>query len=148
MTTLADSLKPLVWAIRAIPGQLGIRPYTVEVVTVAYAGAELGEGALTESRMTVTEYGSYPPRVRNLSSEEIALAGYDKATWEIGPITPDFTGGGTALSVLTQSGIGANTEPHIVMTGPEFPNGANFRLVKVQTDKALHFTIQVQRVAD
>jgi hypothetical protein len=146
--SLADALKPALFSARAIAGQLGLRPHTVSVVTRAYAGGELGQLPMTETRTPITERNGQPPKVRNLSSEQLALAGYDRATWEIGPITPAFSGGGTLISLLTQSGVGANTEPHIVMTGPEFPNGANFRVVKSQSDHALHYTIQVQRVAD
>lgn len=146
--SLVDSLKPMVSSIRSIPGQLGLRPHTVSVVLDAWSGAELGEGALTRTITSIAEQNGYPPKTRNLSSEEIAVAGYDRETWEIGPITPSFIGGGTLLATLSNSNLAANTEPHFVITGPSFPNGANFRVVRSSTDKALHYTFQVQRVAD
>lgn len=147
-TLRRDRYRKIAHRYRSLPGEHGLRPHTVAVVTKAYAGAELGQGVETTTTIPIVERGGYPPKVRNLSSEQLALAGYDRATWEIGPITPDFSGGGTLISMLTQSGIGPNTEPHIFMTGPEFPNGANFRVMKSQSDHALHYTIQVQRVAD
>lgn len=145
---MRDRYQRTAFRYRNMPGVHGLRPYTVAVVLKGYDGGELGQGARTDTTLPIVERGGIPPKCRNMTSEELALAGYDKATWEIGPITPECSAGGTPLATLLQPFIASNTEMHFVLAGPEAPDGANFRLVKVQTDKALHYTVQVQRVAN
>lgn len=146
--TLRDSMLPALNAIRSIPGALGLRPYSVAVVVRTFSGDELGEGTPTTTTTAITEANGQPPKVRLLSNEQLALAGYDKQTWRIGPITPDFFGGGTPIGLLNQRGIAGNAEPHVVLTGPDFPNGANMRVVRLDSDHGMHYTLDVQRVAD
>lgn len=148
-TDRRDRYRELASRIRAIPGErFGLRPYTVAVRLRGYAGFELGEGGATDSVIDIVEANGQPPKVRVLNNEQLAVAGYSKQTWRIGPITPNFPGGGTVIEALTQVGLTSETEPHIILTGPEFPDGANFRTMRVDSDRAIHYTLEVQRVAD
>jgi hypothetical protein len=145
---MRDRYQRIAFRYRNVPGRFGLRPYSVSMVTRAYDGGELGQGTMTETITPITERDGLPPKCRNMTSEELAVAGYDKQTWEIGPVTPTFSGGGTLIATLTNDDLSADTEPHFILTGPEFPDGARFRRVRFQSDKALHYTLQVQKVAE
>jgi hypothetical protein len=144
---IADDLKPLLTSIRAIPGQFGLRPYTVSAVIRAYSGTYAGEGTKTDTTVAITEANGQPPKVRFLNDEELALGdNLGKGTIEVGPITPDHTGGGTTIAALTGGSAIAGDIVHFVITGPEYPNGARFRLVGVSSDRALHYKVRLAPV--
>ncbi len=64
---------------------------------------------------------------------------------EIGPITPDFGSGGTALSDIIPA-VANGEMVHVLVTGPMFPNGAKFSIKKIETDRALHWTLSCEPV--
>jgi len=142
-----DSLRELCHSIRAIPGQLGIRPYSVAAVSACWSGDERGEGIEDETSIAITEADGQPPKVRELSSEQLAVGGYDKGTIEVGPITPDFPGSGTLLSTLEQDPED-NTLVYFIITGPEYPSGQRFVLVELKTDRAFHYKMTLRRSSD
>jgi hypothetical protein len=143
-----NSLRKLAHTIRGIPDQLGWRPYTVSIETRSWDGGERGEGAETVTTTAITEANGHPPKVRFLTSEEIALGGYSQGTLEIGPITPDFGSGGTSLDTLAPLSPSDDTIVHYIITGPEFPNGARFRKADVETHRAGHYLLRVNRAGD
>ncbi len=146
MSAFSDSLRELAYNARAIPGQLGIRPYSVAVLTGTWSGSNTGRGAETSASVAITEAGGQPPKVRDLNSEELALSGLGKGSVRIGPITPDFPGGGTALALLKPA-VAAGQTVHVLLTGPESPTGARYLLKDIQTDRALHWTLVVEPVS-
>ena len=150
--TFQASLRAIANSVRSIPGTMGVRPYRAFVVSRAWSGDEPGDGdpstAETTTSEEITEANGQPPRIRSLNSEEIAVGGYDMGTWEIGPVTPDFPGGGTLITDVQRSGTGKSTLLHIRLVGPEFPNGANFRLKDVTSDRGYHYKFLVERSAD
>ena len=104
-TTQRDSLRRIANRARAIPGaQFGIRPYTVAVVVKAWSGDHPGEGTETTTTTAITELG-HPPRVRLLSPEELALGNLPRGSVEVGPVTPEYAGGGTTWTTLTGNGV-------------------------------------------
>lgn len=134
---------------RTIPARHGLRPYTVAVVVGTWSGAYVGRGDKTEQLEAITEQG-YPPKVRFLSEEALALsasvgAGLLKGSCTIGPITPDYTGGGTALADLLPA-VTSKKTVHVKLTGPSYPNGAKFLVKEVKTDRALHWTLVCEPV--
>jgi len=144
--TLADSLKPVIAGIRAIPGQLGLRPYTVEIVNGVNLGTHTGDKRGAYLTTPIVEHGGYPPKVRQLTDEEIALAGLGAGLWKIGPITPHYSGateGGTQLHNVLGKYLNTGDTQYIRLTGPAFPQGALFRIVKVGHDHAMHYDITV-----
>lgn len=146
--TLADDLKPLVYSIRAIPGDLGLRPNTISIEIETWPGT-IGDDATTPT-ITVTpivEGSSQPPKIRWLTDEEIAIGNHGQATLEVGPVTPDFSGGGTSWDTLTGASAPANSVIRYIITGPEFPTGARFLRVGADSDRALHYTLRLQRAA-
>lgn len=143
-----ERYRRLAYHYRSLPGEHGLRPYDVAIVAEEWSGARLGDGTRSEIVTLILERDGMPPKVRNLDSEELALAGYDQATYQIGPITPLNADGGTLLATLDRSATELNTDVYIRLTGSEFVNGARFRVKRSQFDKALHYTLDVQRVAD
>lgn len=140
-----DDIRKLCYELRAIPGQdFEIRPYTVKIVLRQWSGAEPGQGTETVTTVDITEFSGQPPKVRWLTDEEIAIGGYDAATVEVGPITPDFPGGGTPISTLGQDPP-ANTLFDYVLTGPQYPNGAIYRLKALHSDKTFQYKAILER---
>lgn len=145
--TVRDDLLPIVYSVRAIPGQFGIRMYSLTVRVSSWSGAHPGDGIETVvSTTAITEAGGQPPKVRFLNDEERALGGLPDGTVDVGPITPDHPGGGTSLAVLAPSTDG--TIVHYILTGPDMPTGATFERVSIGTDHALHYTLRLKPVAE
>lgn len=143
-----DRYRRLANRIRAIPGQrFGLRPYTVAVLLKEYSGTYTGDGTETETETAIVEANGQPPKVRFLKDEERALADMPAGSVEVGPITPDFAGGGTAIATLKQSSAAAQDAVQWKLTGPEFPNGALFVAEGFKTDRALHYRVRLRPVA-
>ena len=140
--TLASGLRKLAWSVRAIPGQLGVRPHRVSILKRTWSGSHVGDGTRTDVETDIVEAGGQPPKVRWLSDEELAVGGLNPGTVEIGPITPAFPGGGTALSLLDGSTLDEGEVRHLWIVGPQHPNGAAYRVKKLTADRALHYKIQ------
>jgi hypothetical protein len=134
---------------RRIPGEHGLRPYTVQIVVGTWSGAYVGGGSKIEQLETISEQG-HPPKVRFLNEEALALSGSIgeqllKGSCTVGPITPAYPGGGTALSELLPA-VAAHQTVHVVLTGPSYPRGAKFLIKEVKTDRALHWTLVCEPV--
>lgn len=145
-TQRRDRLRKLAHRVRSIPGRgFGIRNYTVAIVVGTWSGAYVGRGDKTEALEAITEAHGQPPKVRFLNEEQLALAELKTGACEIGPITPNFPGGGTALSDLLPA-VTAHKTVHVRLTGPAYPSGAKFLVKKVGTDRALHWTLTCEPV--
>lgn len=145
--TLRDNLLPLIYNVRSIPGSMGLRPYTVAILLGTWSGAYTGRGSSVAELLTITEGNGQPPKVRELNTEELALGSLGKGSISIGPITPGFPGGGTPLGNLKPC-VNAGQTVHVVLTGPEYPKGAKFLIKDVKTDRALHYTLTCEPVAE
>jgi len=144
-TDFRDALRRVAWTVRSIPGQLGARPYTVDIVVTTSSGAELGEGTRTAVTTRVHENGQ-PPKVRWLTDRELALAGYATGTVEIGPITPEALGCGTSIDTLHPEPP-VNTTVRVLLTGPEFPAGAHFRIRQLTHHRSWQYLLTCERCA-
>jgi hypothetical protein len=147
--TFRDDLREICFNARAIPGALGMRPYTVVMVTETWSGGvetwgggERGQGTPTRTETTILEADGQNPKVRQLNTEELALGGYAKGTWKIGPITPDFPGGGTPRENLLPDPAD-NTLVFYVLTGPAYPTGQRFTIVDVTDHRAFQYLVTV-----
>jgi hypothetical protein len=140
-----DDVRAIAYAARSIPGTLEMRPYSVAVRVTNYSGAHVGDGAETQTVTPITEANGQNPKVRWLSSEEIALSGLPNGSVEVGPCTPDFPGGGTSVSTLAP--VTPNTTVHYILTGPEFPTGATYERAGLRTDRAFHYTLTLKPVS-
>jgi len=133
--------------LRAIPGKLGLRAYTVQRVLRQWDGARAGEGNLTETVTQIVVGEGQPPQVRWLTDEELALGGFDKGTVKVGPVTPTTPGGGYETEFLRPFPP-PNTLLHYVLTGPEYPRGANFGLARIDTERSIGIDLYLTRIAD
>lgn len=133
--TLADDLKPVLFEARAIMGQLGFRPYTIQLFLDYQGGAQ--------DFTPITEAGGQPPKLvwekdednpGNAGPEDIVL---------IGPITPSFSGGGTDFTQLTAD-VDAGLARWVLITGPRHPDGAKYRITNVDSQKSLRYMIRAQ----
>lgn len=143
--TLRDDLLPLINEIRSIPGQLGLRPYSVAIVIGTWSGTYVGRGSEDTETAEITEANGQPPKVRFPNDEQIALGNLGKGDAIVGPITPDHSGGGTPLSDLVPA-VQSGQTVHAILTGPAYPTGARFRIKDVKTDRALHWTLTLTPV--
>lgn len=144
--TLADDLKPVLHGIRSIPGQLGLRPHTVSVVNRVYAGDHTGDGAMTETETPLEHAGGYAPRCRWLNDEQRALAGLVKDAVDVGPVTPESSAGGAVLATLDGTDLTTGQTLHLRITGPNHPNGALYRVIRLTRDRVLRYMIRAEPV--
>jgi len=144
--SFADSLKTLAYNARAIPGQLGIRPYSVSIRLSTWAGDHVGDGVETVTVTPILEANGQNPKVRFLNEEQTALGGLVRGSLTVGPITPDPAG--SPFSTLTQQGAQDGSTLLYIVTGPEFPTGARYQLVSATSDRALHYTLTLSPIAD
>lgn len=140
-----DDVRAIAYAARAIPGLLEMRPYSVAVRVTTWSGSHVGDGTETATTTSITEANGANPKVRWLSGEDRALNGLPDGSVEVGPITPEHSGGGTALSALAPSTPG--TTVHYILTGPEHPNGGVYERVGVRTDRAFHYMLTLKPVS-
>ena len=134
--TLADDLISVARNARGIAGSLGFRVHTVAVLVQYFAGQHVGEEHQGDALTPVTEANGQPPRVRSLTTEEIALGNFPAGSLSIGPITPAFPGGGTPDALLAGK-LPENATRYVVLTGPMFPDGAKLTIERVTADKPL-----------
>lgn len=146
----ADQWRAIANSIRQIPADFGLREFAVYAVTVQYQ-RDLQRGPAVDIPVRILNNGANP-KVRELSSEERALGGYESGTLEVGPITPEYTSGGvtsgTPLSALDPE-LQEGEQLYYLITGPGQPEGGGrYQLDGVSTDRALRFMLTLRKVAD
>jgi len=106
-------------------------------------GQHTGDVDLSDS-VSIHEQDGFPPKVTWLNDEQLALANLGSGTIDIGPITPDFTD----LSLLTGADLEAGDAMYVLITGPNHPNGAVYRVINVKAEKALNYRIRATAVSE
>lgn len=140
---LADDLLPILREIRGIPGEFGLRPHTVALLSRSWGGTHSGDGDRTDTSLSLTEGDGQPPKVRWLNAEEMAVSMVDKSTVEIGPITADFEAR-EWIDDIRGDNLSTGDARYVVITGPKHASGANYLITKITVEKALHYMIQAQ----
>jgi hypothetical protein len=144
--SLRDDLLPVVDAARAIAGELGFRRYQVWARRTTFSGPRPGYGpsTVTETRLLV---GGRDPKVRVLRSKDI-VAGTPEmadATFEIGPLTPEFAGGGVAESSINPEKTSTPTTLLFRIVGPGLPSaGILCQRFDDDVDRPLRTVIRVR----
>jgi hypothetical protein len=141
---LADDLLSLVDSIRAIPGQLGLRPNRVYIVDANWDGAFAGEGTEVETETEITVGDEQPPKVRILSDEQLAMGELASGSIEIGPITPSYTGGGHSATTLLAQSVARGDTRLLRVVGRA--GTAHYRVTRVTTDRAMHYMMRAEPV--
>lgn len=145
---LAQDLLPTLYQGRALLGTFGLCPYTVERVVRAWSGSTPGDGTRTETVVAIVEDGNQPPEVRALTDEELAIGNCPSGTMRVGPITPSFSGGGTAATFLAGSDLAAGEEMLYRLTGPEAPSGRLYTLHALHADDPFGYVIDLKPLAE
>lgn len=146
--SLKDDLLPLIDTLRAIPGELGFRPYQVWVRTTTYAGPRVGIGSknVTETRLLV---GGQDPKVREVHRKDVVAGSSElvNAEYDIGPLTPEFAGGGVAASTINPDKTSTPTTVMFLLKGVGLPaDGLLCQRVGDHVDRPLRMVIRVQSV--
>jgi hypothetical protein len=152
-STLRSALLPVVDAARGIPGQLGLRLFTVYVVQRTWAGGRPGVGASSDTTTNVkVDLGDYQTKVRVLTSKEVIASGglYEMQDVEVGPITPPYTGSvvdNDAISVFDPAPTaGVGFELFFKVIGPGYPaTGAWFKKISQRVDLSFRYTFVLRR---
>ena len=143
---LKDDLLPLVDQLRAIPGELGFRPYQVWVRVTTWDGSGVGRGNGTsvDTRLLV---GGQNPKVRQVSNKDVVTgtSEFSNALWEIGPITPSFPGGGYVDGAFDPQNSGLPATTHYLLKGPGLPaKGILCQKTEDSVDHQLRAVIRVR----
>lgn len=136
MATLFDRLKTTVYKGRAIAGKFGARTHTVSILVEHYTGQHTGEEHVGNVETPITEANGQPPRVEQMSEEEITVGNFLPGSLRVGPITPEFSGGGTSDELLFGA-LPKGSTRYVVITGPLAPNGAKYTIKGDRRDRAL-----------
>jgi hypothetical protein len=140
-----DDLLPLVNSLRALPGEMGLRQYTVILRTVVSTGTRFGEGA-TETTDTVLTVGNgQPPKVKQLFDKDTVAGGLlTKARFTI-ELTPDHVGGGYTPTELNPEQGTSPKEVFYILKGPGMP-ATGMLCAKVADDfsRPFKYTITVE----
>lgn len=145
MPTLVEELLPELYEVRGEMGELGFRPHTVEIVVTHWSGQHTGEVHEGDEVTAITEGAGQPPKVRALKDDEIALGNLNNGTLEVGPITPEFAGGGTSDDLLFGA-IPRGATKYVRITGPLAPNGAMYRIRASRRDRSLRRMLTIEPV--
>jgi hypothetical protein len=143
--TFAERFKPTLRRIRSIPGRrIGLRPHRVYIRASTWTGTNVrmvGEGDGQYVEVEVEENG-YPPKVRQVGDDRMALSNLPKGSLEVGPITtPTATVGITAEQFR-----GVNMlDLEQLMVRVEGPLGNHlYTIDKLTMDRAMHWQMTLK----
>lgn len=139
--TLADSLKAILPGIRAIPGQLGVHVHSASVVIASTSGTYTGDGTRTETVTALTHANGQNPHISWADDKDVAMGLVPRGQVTIAWLTPS-----DALRALLLDDPPEGYVRLIRITGPRHPNGADYRITDVKTEKALHWDITAEPV--
>lgn len=146
--TLRDDLLPMLESVRSIPGDLGLRLFRVFIRTTTYSGDRVGVGTPTQTETEILT-GGHPPKVKERRGEDI-VGGHSemRATeYEVGPIQPDFLGGGNSTDVLDPAAGAAVTKIVYVVKGPGLPaSGVLCEKTGDGFDSTLHYSLTLKAI--
>ena len=132
------SILPALDAIRAIGGNLGLRPFTVTIKVRTWLGGTrpgLGQRSDVDTVLTnLSGANAQPVMVRYLTTREIAASGgkYRDRDLNVGPMTPAYAAtvlilpaGGFSDSQIDPAPVTNAVELFYLVKGPGYPPSAN-----------------------
>lgn len=146
MSIVSDSLNILDSA-RALLSDVGLRPYRVYVQTKTFSRTM---GIAADATTVVTELtvaDGKPPKVRQLSAKEVVSSGgtLGDAIYEVGPLTPPYSGGGVETSAITPD-TGAKSQVLYILKGPGLAtNGVYCDKVSDKFDSPFRYMFTIKR---
>jgi hypothetical protein len=133
--SLREDILPTLDDLRSIADsdEIGIRLYTVTMRVTTWtppssdtSDIQLGRGTSTVVDTQITVGGGARPKVRRVKYKETIAGGgkYQEGDFRIGPLTPEYPGGGVPFSLLAPTGTGdGRTHYHTILKGPDLPPG-------------------------
>jgi len=141
-----QSLRRVAQQARVVPGSMGLRFQRVFVVQREWDGDNAGDSSSAEIRTEILEAG-YPPKVREATGEEIALNSLDSGTYNIGPITPYWSSGGstggTRYETLKPTIEAQASELYYEILNTQTGESKKYRLASIDTDRSFRYMIRV-----
>ena len=157
--SFASELLSDIDSIRAIPDELGLRPFSVVVRVVTWTQGRPGlAGSLSNYTDTpMLTGGGSRPKVRQVTAKDIIASGglYHAQDMKVGPLTPSYPstqqngqGGGVLYSTIDPQVTGATVEIYYGLSGGNLP-GEHVWYDKLSdtTDHALNSTLVLRRSA-
>lgn len=141
----ADRFRRLATRIRAIPGRFGLREHSVAILERSWDGEFSGDGNRIDGSFQILESGQNP-KVRWFTDEELAVSGLSSGSVTIGPITSDHDAI-RRLSTINGDDLSAGDARYVVIVGPKHPNGAQYRVTRINPERAIHYMINAAPVS-
>lgn len=124
---------------RAIPGKFGLREHSVSIVKTSWTGGRTGYGDKIVEETPLLVNGQNP-KVRFPNQRDVALGLMSFGTITIGPLTPNYGAGGIDRDLVASQELESSGTLLLRVTGPQHPNGAQYRIQTVNVDRALRVT--------
>lgn len=140
----ADSIKPLLRSVRAIPGQFGLRKHRVylRTRTGAYEFGQNNETTETE----LVEGDNQPPKVEQLGDEALALNQLAQGSLRIGPITTPDGLIGLSEDAVKGAGLQDYETLAVRVVGPM--GDSLYSIKSRKMDKAMHWILTVEPLSE
>lgn len=148
MSIVSGSL-PILDAARGLLDDAGLRPYQVFVRVNTWSGARIGLGTKTSTVTELNVDGNKRPKVRQLSAKDVVASGgtLEDQLFEVGPLTPPFTGGGVATTTINPPTSASPTEVNYILIGPGTPAaGWLCKRVSDKLDSPFRYLVTIQRI--
>lgn len=125
-------------ALRGIPGQYGLHPFTVAVCREYIEGAS-SSGPIEDLFLEGDEQN---PHVTWPKDEDVPFGNAPADLVEVGPITPI----GTNLALLDELDdcVSNGEARHILITGPGMTDGRKYRILAIDRSRPLRAMIRAQ----
>lgn len=161
--SFASDLRADLDEIRAIPDELGLRPFDVLVRVITWSGADpsgrTGVGVGTSSYADtpfLVGYG-HRPKVRQMTARDVIASGglYHDQDLKVGPLTPaypsanDHPSGGVAYCAIDPPVTGVPTQVYYRVSGNGLPGaGVWFDKFRDMADHAMNSYFVLRRSAN
>lgn len=153
--SLRDGLLPALDIVRGIPGQLGLRLFTVTVYIRRWSGERPGVGTVTEQSFELrVSKGGQPVKVRTLTTREVVASGglYRDLDIEVGPLTPPYPGSDADESAIDifDPDLDTNTavEMYFKVTGPRTTDLGWYKKIEQRTDRPLRYMLVLRKTGE
>lgn len=138
---LRDSLLPVFESTRELMDNLGLRTNALTIEVRTWPGPPGARG--TSATTTATRAITPPPRVRTLSTHDVASSGgrYEDGDLRADKITPKWASGGYEPAELRPT-VTKNQEVVYVITGP---NAGDYHLIDLGTDRNFGYSLVLRK---
>ncbi len=153
MTTIREAYLPVLDLYRGmLASTWDLRRYDVTVRVNTWSGALVGEGTKTTVNTPLLVNGQRP-KVTQVTQKQIIMSHglYQDQDLMVGPLTPPFAGGGTAVIVFDPSNAAPNVELLFVVSGGPGDTDAGgdfYRLVAQEDTHNFRYMIVLRRTGE